>query len=93
MKLVETFRQHENAWHQLAAALIRARHSNNLPRGTVGAMAIIKGEMAKKRAHMPIRKLMQRAGPTGQKTCLPDEPNLCGTVHSAGWDGIRPFNY
>jgi superfamily I DNA and/or RNA helicase len=67
MKLVETFRQHENAWRQLAADLIRARHSNNMPAGTVGAMAIIKGEMAKRRAHMPIRKLMQRAGPTIQK--------------------------
>ena len=66
-KLVDTFRQHETAWRQSAAARVRARHSANMPRGAVGHMAIIRGEIAKRRAHLPIRKLMQRVGRTIQK--------------------------
>jgi hypothetical protein len=42
--------------------LIRAKHLDQLPRGAAGEMAIIRGEIAKKRAHKPIRKLVETAG-------------------------------
>jgi REase_MTES_1575/AAA domain len=66
-ELVETFRQLETDRRQLAAGLIRARHWAQIPRGAVGDMGVIRGEIARKRGHMPIRKLMHRAGPTIQK--------------------------
>jgi hypothetical protein len=53
-KLVEHFRQLETSRRQLAAALIRARHSAQMPRGAVGHMAIIRGEIAKQKSHMQI---------------------------------------
>ncbi len=67
MKLVETFCQLETDRRQLAAGHIRAHHSAQMPRGAVGHMAIIRGEIARKRGHIPIRKLIERVGPTIQK--------------------------
>ena len=42
--------------------LIRSRHLAQLPNGAAGEMGIILGEIARKRRHMPIRRLMDRAG-------------------------------
>lgn len=64
--LVEEFKQLDVAQRQGAAAAIRARHAANMPRGAFGEMAIIRGEIGRRRGHMPIRKLMQRAGRTIQ---------------------------
>jgi superfamily I DNA and/or RNA helicase len=51
---------------EAVAAVIRARHSARIPRGAMGEMAVIRGEAARKRSHMAIRKLIQRAGRTVQ---------------------------
>ena len=42
--------------------LIRSRHLAQLPNGAAGEMGVILGEIARKRRHMPIRRLIQRAG-------------------------------
>ena len=42
--------------------LIRSRHLAQLPLGVAGEMAVIHGEIARKRRHMPIRRLMDKAG-------------------------------
>jgi hypothetical protein len=65
--LVESFRRLEISRRSSTAALIRARHSANVPRGIYGDMAVIRGEVARRRSHMPTRKLMARAGSTIQK--------------------------
>ncbi|MXY51903.1 MAG: DUF3320 domain-containing protein [Gammaproteobacteria bacterium] len=41
---------------------IRARHLAHLPTGAAGEMGVIRGEIARKRRHMPIRRLVERAG-------------------------------
>jgi Protein of unknown function (DUF4011)/AAA domain len=66
-KLVETFRQLETDRRRFAAALIRARHLSQIPKGAIGPIGVIRGEIARKRGHMPIRKLMERVGSTIQK--------------------------
>ena len=65
--LVESFQKLDRDRGQLLAASIRSSHLSALPNGSMGQMAIIRGEVAKKRAHLPIRKLMGRAGHTIQK--------------------------
>ena len=42
--------------------LIRQRHLGQVPRGSWGEMGIIRGEIARKRGHKPIRWLMNHAG-------------------------------
>ena len=42
--------------------LIRSRHLAQLPTGAAGEMGVIRGEIARKRRHMSIRRLMGRAG-------------------------------
>ncbi|MAP17528.1 MAG: helicase [Aurantimonas sp.] len=47
--------------------VVRAHHRRIPPRdGGVGPVGILRGEMAKRSRHMPIRQLMQRAGPAIQ---------------------------
>lgn len=65
-ELVAQFKKLDTERRRGAAALIRGQHAQNMPRGAFGEMAIIRGEIARKRGHMPIRKLMQRAGRTIQ---------------------------
>jgi hypothetical protein len=66
-RLAETFARLDLDHFQSNAASIRARHAADLPRGAVGDMAIIRGEIARRRGHKPIRKVMQQAGATIQK--------------------------
>ena len=42
--------------------LLRASHLQQLPKGAHGEMGFLLGEIAKKRRHLPIRKVIQRAG-------------------------------
>jgi hypothetical protein len=65
--LVSEFKTLERARRESVAALVRARHAEGMPRGVLGDMGIIRGEIARRRGHMPIRKLMARAGRTLQK--------------------------
>jgi very-short-patch-repair endonuclease len=46
---------------------VRARHRAAIPRGAQGGMGVIRAEIARKRGHMPLRKLMKTAGNTIQK--------------------------
>ena len=42
--------------------LILSRHFEQLPRGAVGEMGFIRGEIGRKRGHKPIRRVMKAAG-------------------------------
>jgi superfamily I DNA and/or RNA helicase len=46
---------------------VRARHQAAIPRGAQGEMGVIRGEIGRKRAHMPLRKLMKASGRTIQR--------------------------
>ncbi|MDQ6867260.1 MAG: DUF4011 domain-containing protein [Pseudomonadota bacterium] len=52
---------------EAAVRSVRARHQAAIPRGALGEMRAIRGEIGRKRAHMPLRKLMKAAGSTIQK--------------------------
>jgi very-short-patch-repair endonuclease len=60
--LVQEFKKLDAQRRDRVSALIRARHAAAMPRGAFGEMAIIRGEIARRRGHMPIRKLIDRAG-------------------------------
>lgn len=47
--------------------LIRAKHLDQLPQGASGEMGFLRGEMAKKRRHRPIRKIVEAAGSMVQR--------------------------
>jgi len=53
----------------LAREQIVARHATELPRsnGGIGPLGVLKGELAKKRNHLPIRQLLDRAAPVIQQ--------------------------
>lgn len=61
-RLVETFTRLERERRAVLAATIRARHAAGLPRGALGEMGVIRGEIARKRGHMALRRLVTRAG-------------------------------
>ena len=61
-ELVTQFRKLEKQRIDDVQTLIRAKHLENLPNGAIGEMGIIRGEIGKKRAHKPVRKLMKVAG-------------------------------
>lgn len=61
-ELVEIFHELERTRIKDVQALILSRHFDQLPRGSVGEMAIIRGEIARKRGHKPIRWMMRNAG-------------------------------
>lgn len=42
-------------------SMILARHLGQVPKGAQGEMAVIRGEIAKKKRHYPLRKLFQKA--------------------------------
>lgn len=48
--------------------VVRAHHKRVPPRdgGAIGPLGVLRAEMQKKRGHMPIRKLIERAGPAVQ---------------------------
>jgi len=51
-----------------AVEVVQAHHKRVPPRdgGAVGPLGVLRAEMQKKRGHLPIRKLMERAGPAVQ---------------------------
>ena len=61
-ELVEQFRQLEQQRINDVKTIIRAKHLAQLPSGSIGEMGIIRGEIGKKRALKPVRKLMEAAG-------------------------------
>ena len=65
--LIAIFKSLETRWRRAAALSVRARHQAEIPRGARSAMGVIRGEIGRKRNHMPLRKLMKAAGETIQK--------------------------
>ncbi|MGN6550069.1 MAG: DUF3320 domain-containing protein [Pararhizobium sp.] len=65
--LVGAFREREQRRRAAISRAIRARHAERMPRGGMGAMGFIRGEIARKRGHKPIRTVMKSAGPVVQQ--------------------------
>lgn len=53
---------------EASVEVVRAHHRRVPPRdgGAVGPLGVLRAEMQKRRGHMPVRKLMERAGPAVQ---------------------------
>ena len=66
-RVVVEFRSLDKARRASDAATIRHRHLAAMPRGSYGPMAVIRGEIARKRGHMAVRRLVNEAGPALQK--------------------------
>lgn len=62
-ELVESFSRLDRDRIDLARRQVSAVHRSNIPArgGAAGATAVLMGEMAKKKSHLPIRQLMDRA--------------------------------
>lgn len=65
--LVSLFRQLEAERIETTKTLILSRHFDQLPRGTQGEMGLIRGEIARRRGHKPVRWLMRNAGAMVQR--------------------------
>ncbi len=68
-QVVGAFRQLDRARIDLAQEQIVAAHAEGRPNGSsgIGPLGVLNGEIAKKRAHLPIRLLLERAGPAIQQ--------------------------
>ncbi|MEG6510018.1 DUF4011 domain-containing protein [Methyloligella sp. 2.7D] len=66
-KIVQAFGRSEVTRLQDVQQLIQAKHLSQLPTGAAGQMAVIRGEIAKRKRHKPIRKLFSSAGSALQK--------------------------
>ncbi|MBA79112.1 MAG: helicase [Tistrella sp.] len=65
--LVRSFAALDRARIDLARSEVRAEHARSRPRvNGLGPVGVLRGELAKKRRHMPIRQLMSQAGPAVQ---------------------------
>ncbi len=65
--LVTLFRDLEKDRIEAAKTLILSRHFDQMPRGTVGEMSVIRGEIGRKKGHKPIRWVMKNAGTMVQR--------------------------
>ena len=65
--LVASFQDLERDRLEETRRLVRAGHLAQLPTGAAGQMGFLRGEMAKKRRHRPIRQIMRAAGPMVQR--------------------------
>ena len=61
-ELVSQFRDLDKRRFEETRRMLRASHLQQLPTGAYGEMGFLRGEMAKKRRHLPIRRVIQRAG-------------------------------
>ena len=68
-QVVNAFRQYDRARIDLAQEQIVAAHAGGRPNGAsgIGPLGVLNGEIAKKRGHLPIRQLLDRAGPAIQQ--------------------------
>jgi len=65
--LVRRFCDLEKERIETAKTLILSRHFDQVPRGSAGEMGIIRGEIARKRGHKPLRWVMKHAGSMVQR--------------------------
>ena len=61
-ELVQIFRQLEKDRLSETRYLILQKHFAQMPRGSVGEMQVIRGEIARKKGHKPVRWLIAKAG-------------------------------
>lgn len=63
-RLVDRFRKDDLGRMDATRRMIAKDHASRLPRqaGGIGALGVLQGEIAKKRKHLPIRQLLDRAG-------------------------------
>ncbi len=71
-KIVEDFRELDRRVVEVATARVIKAANARRPRSDLGPAGVIKREGAKQRKHMPIRKLLETAGPVAQalKPCF-----------------------
>ncbi|MEG9862600.1 MAG: DUF3320 domain-containing protein [Parvularculales bacterium] len=60
-EIVHRFKNYEESRIAETCTLIREKHLSQLPTGAVGEMAFLRGEIAKKKRHKPIRQVMKHA--------------------------------
>ena len=65
--IVDEFRGLEANRRRTTVQIVRGRHAEKIPRGSLGAMNVIRSEIKRKRGHMPIRKLFKTTGVTLQR--------------------------
>ncbi len=66
-RLIESFRAMDVRHIRSAAVRVARAHHHRFPSsGGIGPVGILRGEIAKRRAHMPIRQLMLKAAPVVQ---------------------------
>jgi very-short-patch-repair endonuclease len=65
--LVKKFRDLERELFIATAREIAARHTAEIPSGALGQMGYVRGQIARRRGHAAIRKLMENAGEAVQK--------------------------
>ena len=66
-KIVEQFMDYEKSRINETRELIKGKHLSQLPTGAAGEMGFLRGEIAKKRRHKPIRQIMKNAASTVQR--------------------------
>ena len=68
LRRIENFRSLDKARIALAREETALKHASGRPHGAggIGALGVLNGEFAKKRNHLPIRQLLDRAGPVIQ---------------------------
>jgi very-short-patch-repair endonuclease len=66
-ELVNSFAALEKERLKDSVKFIRAGHLKQVPQGARGAMAVVRGELAKRRAHLPLRKLFTGAAEAIQR--------------------------
>jgi len=67
-RIVEQFREADRKRIEFARYEVLSRHHESVAStaGGMGAVGILKGQMARKRGHMPIRKLLEKTGSAAQ---------------------------
>ena len=65
--IVDQFREVEAKRRRTTVEIVRGHHAERMPRGSYGAMNTIRSEIARRRGHMPIRKLFKATGETLQR--------------------------
>ena len=84
-RLVGEFQTLETKRRELAVREVLNRHGSAMPRGTVGEMGIVRGEIARKRGHLPVRKLIGqgRHGYSENQTRNAHQSPLCCAVFAS----------
>lgn len=66
-KLVDEYQFAEAQRIKDTQKIVLAKHLAQMPRGAAGEMSFIRGEIARKRGHKPIRKIIEKAGSMVQR--------------------------